>query len=107
MGIYSVIRKTNEKNKDKVAVSITMDNGAQREFTYETLFSKCETYFNELKCCGVEKGDRVVIVADNSPEWNMAYLAIMKMKCTAVLIDASLTKEDILSLIYKSDAIPF
>lgn len=104
MGIYSVIRKTNEKNKDKVAVSITMDNGAQREFTYETLFSKCETYFNELKGCGVEKGDRVVIVADNSPEWNIAYLAIMKMKCTAVLIDASLTKEDILSLIYKSDA---
>lgn len=104
MGIYSVIRKTNEKNKDKLAVSITMDNGTEREFTYEMLFSKCEIYFNELKACGVEKGDRVVIVADNSPEWNIAYLAIMKMKCTAVLIDASLTKEDILSLIYKSDA---
>lgn len=104
MGIYKVIYETNKENKNKIAVSIRMDNGDKREYSYGELFEKADIFVERLKNSNVIKGDRVIILAENSPEWNIAYLAIMKMKCTAVLIDSTLSNEEILKLIKQSDA---
>lgn len=104
MGIYNVIYKNNKSNQNKLAVSITMDSGQKRAYTYSELFQAVDRYVAYLETYGVLKGDRIVIVSENVPEWNIAFLAIMKLKCTAVLIDASLTKEEILDLVEKSDA---
>jgi len=103
MNIYNVIMDKNINNKDKIAAYITMDNGQQREYSYSMLFEEAQVFAKRLENAGVVNGDRVIIVAENSPEWNIAYLSIMKIRCTAVLIDASLTKEEILRLIDKSD----
>ena len=60
--------------------------------------------YRDLETIGVRKGDRIVIAAENSPEWQMAFLAVMKLGATAVLIDASLGGEDLGHLIYQSDS---
>ena len=104
MGIYSSIRQVNLKNKTKIAVSMTMDNGVVKKYTYGALFAESEQYANQLEISGIRPGDRVILVAENSPQWQMAFLGIMKLKATAVLIDASLGDEDLKSLIEKSDA---
>lgn len=104
MGIYNYIVKINQQRKRKVAVSITMNNGELIKYTYGELFDNAKVYAEQLEACGIKKGDRVIIAGENSPEWQMAFLAIMKIKATAVLIDASLGKDDLKKLIYKSDA---
>lgn len=104
MEIYSSIRQVNLKNKAKIAVSMTMDSGVVKKYTYGTLFTESEQYAEQLKRSGISQGDRVILVAENSPQWQMAFLGIMKLKATAVLIDASLGVEDLKSLIEKSDA---
>lgn len=104
MEIYSSIRQVNLKNKTKIAVSMTMDSGVVKKYNYETLFTESEQYAAQLEISGIRQGDRVILVAENSPQWQMAFLGIMKLKATAVLIDASLGAEDLKSLIEKSDA---
>ncbi len=104
MEIYSSIRQVNLKNKTKIAVSMTMDNGVVKKYTYGTLFAESEKFASQLETSGIRQGDRVILVAENSPQWQMAFLGIMKLRATAVLIDASLGAEDLMSLIVKSDA---
>jgi len=104
MEIYSSIRQVNLKNKTKIAVSMTMDSGVVKKYTYGALFAESEQYAAQLEISGIRQGDRVILVAENSPQWQMAFLGIMKLRATAVLIDASLGAEDLKGLIEKSDA---
>lgn len=104
MDIYEAIKTNNIGNGQKKVMSITTDDGDKRAYTYTEMFSKVDIFAKQMKCAGVETGDRVIIVAENSPEWNIAYLSIMLLKCTAVLIDFSLPTEEILRLIEVSDA---
>ena len=104
MEIYSSIRQANLHHKRKVAVSMTMDSGAVQKYTYGALFAESDQYAFQLEQSGIKAGDRVILVAENSPQWQIAFLAIMKIRATAVLIDASLGAEELKSLIQKSDA---
>ena len=104
MCIYNYILKVNQQSQKKMAVSITMNNVQVISYTYSELFEKADRYASRLETIGVRKGDRIVIAAENSPEWQMAFLAIMKLEATAVLIDASLGEEDLSNLIYQSDS---
>ena len=102
--IYNTIFQINEKNKDKTAITIKLDDGGKREYTYEQIFEKSSLWSEKILSLGIKSGDRIIILGENSPEWNIAYLAIMKLECTAVLIDVSLSEEEISKLIEKADA---
>ena len=58
---------------------------------------------NGWPACGLRRGDRVALVAENTPEWTAAFLAILKAGGTAVLLDASLLPDDLLRQIVLSD----
>lgn len=103
MNIYSLIEKNNADNLQKKACTYSQDNGTKRSLSYQDLFEQAAIFSSILVDRGILPGDRVAIVAENSPEWNVAYLAILKLKATAVLIDASLTGEEITKLICHSD----
>lgn len=103
MNIYHEILKRNQNNLEKEALSIAMDNGTLRSFTYKQLFELIDKYEKVMKDTGVTAGDRIAIISENCPEWDVAYMAIMKCNATAVLIDASLPKEEIHKLIDKSE----
>jgi len=103
INIYGVIKENNLNNMQKTALSITMDNRKQRLYTYTELFVKVDAFADRLTGANICRGDRVALVAENSPEWNIAFLAVMKIRCTIVLIDATLTKEEILKLVKNSD----
>lgn len=103
MNIFELIKTSNESNGSKQVMSITRDNGEYRSYTYTQMFEAVEIFSKKLEHACVKSGDRIVIVAENSPEWNIAYLSVMKNLCTAVLIDASLPKNEILRLIENAD----
>lgn len=103
VNLFDVIKRNNLDNAQKQVMSMTADDGSHRSFTYQQMFETVDRFVQKLKQAGIQAGDRIVIVAPNSPEWNIAYLAIMSIKCTAVLVDASLPKKDMLALIENAD----
>lgn len=104
MDIYNSILKTNQNHKHRQAMSITMASGEVRKYTYETLFEEANIYANRLIDAGILAGDRIVLVAENSPQWQAAFLAIMQIQGTAVLIDPDLSDELLRACIEKADA---
>lgn len=103
MNIFETIYNINKHHPDKRAMSITMSNGNSRMFTYGTVFKKINQYSQTLLNSGVKEGDRIALISESSPEWNIAFLASCKIKATASLIDASLTGEEIDDYICRSD----
>ena len=104
MDIYNSILKTNQNHKYRQAISMTLASGEVRKYTYEVLFDEADTYARKLIDAGITRGDRVILVAENSPAWQIAFLAIMQVQATAVLIDPTLPEDALAECIQKADA---
>lgn len=70
-----------------------------RRITYGTLASAVASTASRLAEQGIGKGDRVAIVAENRPEWCVAYLAIMTAAGIAVPVDAQLGPAEVTVLL--------
>lgn len=103
MGIYKVVQEVNQHNKQHLAVAMIKDNGEVINYNYEQLFKKAEDLAKHMTLQGILPKDRIVIVGENSPQWQMAFLAVMQLGCTAVLVDASLAEGEVIKLIHQSD----
>ncbi len=68
-------------------------------FTYSEAFEKIEKVSNYLLGTCLKKGDRVGLTGKNSPEWAIAYLAILSAGGTVVPVDYSLKNDEILKLL--------
>lgn len=104
MDIYRYAHKVNQNHKHKQAMSITLESGEIRKYTYDDLFTKANVYAERFHKAGVSRGDRVVLVGENSPEWQMAFLAIMQLRATVALIDPNASISVIKAAIQKADA---
>lgn len=103
MNIYESVYQQNAKHPGKCALSVTMNDGSQRMYTYGEVFEKTEKYAQILTDAGVRAGDRVAFVSEGCPEWTIAFFAVCKLRCTAALIDASLTAAELDEFIRQSD----
>lgn len=104
MDIYSYALKINQNHKHRQAMSMTLASGEVRKYTYDALFYGAHQYAEKFKMAGVSKGDRVILVGENSPGWEMAFLAIMEVKATVVLINPNESIEMIKASMQKADA---
>ena len=57
-----------------------------------------------VKACHVRKGDKIAVSGKNSPQWAMAYLAILYAGCIVVPLDYALHDEDMEKLLSFSEA---
>lgn len=73
---------------DKVALVA----GARR-LTYRELDEKSDALARSLVSLGIERGDRVVVFADNSPEVVISFFAVLKANAVVVIVNP-LTKAD-------------
>lgn len=105
MNIYTQIKNANTHNMDKKALSMNMDSGEITNITYSNMFSKVEKTSSDFLQLGLVPGDKVAIIAENSPEWVITYLALAKINCTSVLIDASLSQIETYQLLATSDVV--
>jgi len=103
MNIFDLIFKNNMGNENKLALSITTGNDETKTFTYSEMFEEADALACGLSAQGLQSGDRVALISENAPEWIIAFLAILKTRCTAVLLDSSLLAGDLIQLINKSD----
>jgi len=103
MNIFDLIKKNNKDNGQKLALSITNDKNEERMFSYFDMFAEVDLLADKLLDRKLAPGDRVALISENAPEWIIAFLAIEKIRCTAVLLDASLLPADLTALVNKSD----
>jgi acyl-CoA synthetase (AMP-forming)/AMP-acid ligase II len=69
------------------------------EVTYDSLIGLTENLAGTLWYAGVRKGERVAIVADNSPFWVASYLGILKIGAVAVPFPARLNVDGFARLV--------
>ncbi len=103
MNIYEEVLKINSAHPQKLALSKKFSDGRLETYTYGEMFEKIGAYAEILKNAGLCEGDRVAIVSESMPEWPIAFMAIAKIKCTSVLIDASLSGNEIGEYIDRAD----
>ncbi len=94
---------------------ITVNNYSERKafttfspeklsLTYSESFKKIEEISKYLVSIGIQNGDKVALTGKNSPEWAIAYLAILNMGGVVVPIDYILTAKEVTELIKMSDS---
>lgn len=57
-----------------------------------------------LKDSGVKKGDRVAILAENSPQWGIAYFGIVRLGAIAVPILPDFPESDVMHILVDAEA---
>lgn len=103
MNIYDSYREVNDPHPQKHAMSKRFASGELEEYTYAQMTEKVDRYADTLLSAGLTPGDRVAFVSEGMPEWTIAFLAAAKIHCTSVLIDASLSADELTDYIERSD----
>lgn len=80
---------------DEVAMRMLAADGSEEQFTYEQVRERASWVANFLVLHGVNKGDRVLLVAENRPQWGMAYFGILQVGGIAVPVDSKATPREI------------
>ncbi|MCL5023916.1 MAG: AMP-binding protein [Nitrospirae bacterium] len=101
--IISLFLSASEKYEDKAAFYYFA--GSWRELTYRDFVGKTQAIAAHLIKSGIEKGDRVAIVAENRYEWCASYLGILMAGGIAVPVDAQLGSNEITTLLHDSGAV--
>ena len=65
--------KASERYRKRVSFQIYRDGGAYNRLNYDDLGKKALSFASHLTHLGVRRGDRVMILAENRPEWPIAY----------------------------------
>lgn len=76
----------------------------QEPFTFSEFGSRVNNLQATLKALGIRKGDKIVILGNSSPNWAIAFMAIMTMGAVAVPVLEGFPESDIDHIIRHSDA---
>ncbi|MDR0602520.1 MAG: long-chain fatty acid--CoA ligase, partial [Treponema sp.] len=89
-----------EKNGDKPAVLYR--SGKQREFgrwNYTRFAAECRRIGRGLLAAGLKKGDRVVLWAENRPEWMITWIGTVIAGLVIVPVDFLISEKECLNII--------
>ncbi|HEY3445905.1 MAG TPA: AMP-binding protein [Myxococcales bacterium] len=79
-------------------------NGELRTLTWSELLQRIHAAAAALEAAGLRPGDRVVLHAENSPDWLIANYAVLKARGTVVPLDANLPAADLAILLKAAEA---
>src|SRR5207249_10179420 len=75
-----------------------------KRYTYGQLHEFATRAAEALGARGVQAGDRVMLLAENRPEWGITYFGILKAGATVVPVDPNATPEEVRNLMASSRA---
>jgi long-chain acyl-CoA synthetase len=91
-----------ERNSDRVMLS--RENGKWNAISAQQLRSWVYATARQLQAWGVKKGDRVILLSENRPEWAVADFACLLLGAVDVPIYATQTSDQCLFVLQHSDA---
>lgn len=69
--------------------------GHGQRYTYRDLLDRATRVSNTLRRLGVAVGDKVMLLAENRPEWGITYFGILKAGAVAVPVDREASLEEV------------
>ena len=103
MNFYSTFASAADRFGDRVAVEMLGDDGPV-EVHYGELTEMAARAAGWLAARGIQRGDRVAILAQNSAHWCAAYLGIMRLGAVGVPFDTNYTAGQVATLLADSGA---
>ncbi|HEX6323469.1 MAG TPA: AMP-binding protein [Vicinamibacterales bacterium] len=103
MNFYSTFASAADRFGDRVAVEMLGDHGSV-EVRYRELAEMAARAAGWLASRGIERGDRVAILAENSAHWCAAYLGVMRLGAIGVPFDTNYTADQVATLLADSGA---
>lgn len=88
---------------NRIVMQIQEGQGYRHD-TYAELLEEVRGLSSSLFEFGLRSGHRISIVAENSPQWVIAYLSILTIGATAVPLDIQMPKEQLVSFIRNSNS---
>jgi long-chain acyl-CoA synthetase len=75
----------------------------RRSLNYREALAKVEAAARKLRSLGIGRGDKVAVTGKNSPEWAVAYFAVLTAGAVVVPIDYQLSVREIVNLLKAGD----
>jgi long-chain acyl-CoA synthetase len=93
-------------SKPFLIINRTRNDGLESvKITYEELYYKSGILAAKLIAgLGLHRGERVVLSGENSPEWGLAYMSIIRAGCVAVPLDRAMPTADVVKIINLTNA---
>jgi long-chain acyl-CoA synthetase len=98
---YDGFRQYADRYPENICVEIQRKDSLERH-TYAEMRRMAESTGRWLKENGLAEGARCAILADNSPRWVAAYLAVIAAGCTVVPLDTALHADQLQKLLRDS-----
>ncbi len=92
--IYTEFEKNILDHKNDIAIQYFQKDGCEK-ISFGELNKHIIITSNQLNDMGLFPGDRVAIIVESSPQWITVFMALAKLRLTAVLIDPTAPLEDI------------
>jgi long-chain acyl-CoA synthetase len=101
--LLTLLEQMARRHDVAVALSFVEDTGLTR-VTYQDLRARAASAAARLAAQGVAKGDRVVLMSHNHPDWAVAYFGILWAGATAVPVDPTFTHDAFSRIVHESGA---
>ena len=101
--MIDLVARQAELIPDKIALEMKR-NGEWVRYSYSQLYGVSRQVAFALWERGYRKGDRVILFAENQPEWGIAYLAAVQIGVIVVPIDPQTAEEEIFALAKYTEA---
>lgn len=101
--LKDLLLNSTTKYSEIVALQIRGDQG-YKKYTYKDVRRLAGGLISYLRSLGINKGDRVILLSENRPEWVIAYLSIVGMGSIVVPLDSLGTEYDLKGVIKHSES---
>ena len=81
------------QNGENIAF-LTPRNGIIYQLTYNQVLERIKKLAKHLRVLGIEKGDHVALLGENSPEWGISFFAIAWIGAIVIPLDARSSTKD-------------
>ncbi|HWV38930.1 MAG TPA: AMP-binding protein [Vulgatibacter sp.] len=102
--LWELLEARARRHPGKVAMRAYRKDGTSERFTYGQLRDRAVRASCYLVASGVAREDRVVLAAENGPEWSMVYFGGVHAGATLVPVDHQSSREELENVVRSSGA---
>lgn len=99
--VCNLISKSIERFPDKLALAYV---GEEKGINYSALGIKVSNLAGKLSSMNINKGDKVAIIGESSPNWGISFLSVLCTGAIAVPVLPDFHVNEILNIVKHSDA---
>ncbi len=101
--VQDMILQSTKKFSSKLALE-DLNQTPISKLTYRELLDNILRFGSALRELGIKERTHIAIIGENRVQWALSYLTCMCFNFVVVPIDRNLTKNEIMNIIYESDA---